>query len=131
MSFEDWLYRKAEQNAHSEILAFMMIVLGMNMLIGGLVVAIMVSGEPLSFLFVAQQPLGYSTVVGLILTVVGFCILSVGFILVIYYDKERSWYLGEIDKSTRLKNRKITVETTNDILEELIGKRRRVNARET
>jgi hypothetical protein len=119
LSFEDWLYKKAEQNAHSEILSFLMMVLGMNLLIGGLIVTIIVVGQPNLFLFVIQQPLNQSAALGLILTVTGFAILSAGFMMVIYYDRQRTWHLREIEKSTKIKNRKITVKTTNEILEEL------------
>jgi hypothetical protein len=43
-----------------------------------------------------------------------------GFILVVYYDKERSWYLGEIDRATQLKNRKVKIKAAHDVLEELV-----------
>jgi hypothetical protein len=46
LSFPDWLYRKAEQNAQSEILAFLMMVLGMNLLMGGLIVTVIAACDP-------------------------------------------------------------------------------------
>ena len=121
MSFEDWLYRKSEQNAHSEILAFLMVVLGVNILIGGLVVTIITVGQASLLFSMFSQSLNSSGVLGLVLTLVGFCLLCAGFILVVYYDRERSWYLGEIEKSTQIKNRKISVRTAHDVLEELVG----------
>ena len=121
MSFEDWLYRKSEQNAHSEILAFLMVVLGVNILIGGLVVTTITVGQVPPLFSMFSQSLNSSGVLGLVLTLVGFCLLCAGFILVVYYDRERSWYLGEIEKSTQIKNRKISVRTAHDILEELVG----------
>jgi len=125
LSFEDWLYRKSEQNAHSEILAFLVMVLGINLLVGGFVVTIITVGQAPLFPFMFSQPLNSSTVLGLILTLVGFCLLCAGFILVVYYDRERSWFLGEIEKSTKIKNRKIRVRTAHDILEELVeGKKK-------
>ena len=121
MSFEDWLYRKSEQNAHSEILAFLMVVLGVNILIGGLVVTTITVGQVSLLFSMFSQSLNSSGVLGLVLTLVGFCLLCAGFILVVYYDRERSWYLGEIEKSTQIKNRKISVRTAHDVLEELVG----------
>ena len=121
MSFEDWLYRKSEQNAHSEILAFLMVVLGVNILIGGLVVTTITVGQVPPLFSMFSQSLNSSGVLGLVLTLVGFCLLCAGFILVVYYDRERSWYLGEIEKSTQIKNRKISVRTAHDVLEELVG----------
>jgi len=125
LSFEDWLYRKSEQNAHSEILAFLVMVLGINLLVGGFVVTIITAGQAPLFPFMFSQPLNSSTVLGLILTLSGFCLVCAGFILLVYYDRERSWFLGEIEKSTKIKNRKIRVRTAHDILEELVeGKKK-------
>lgn len=125
MSFEDWLYRKAEQNAHSEILAFLMMILGMNLLMGGLIVTIIVVGQPNLFPFLTQIPLNQSSVLGLILTLTGFSTLSTGFILAVHYDRKRSWHLSQIEKSTTLRNRKITVKTANELIEELTDEKKK------
>jgi uncharacterized membrane protein len=124
LSFEEWLYRKAEQNAHNEILAFLMMILGMNLLIGGLLVTVIVVGEPTLFPFIIQQPLSQSATLGFILTIVGFAILSAGFILVIHYDRERSWYVGETAKSTMFRKRKNPVRPINETFEELAEERK-------
>ncbi|MGB8779620.1 MAG: hypothetical protein WCD81_03105 [Candidatus Bathyarchaeia archaeon] len=68
-----------------------MMTLGMNLLIGGLIVTIMAVGQLNLFPFMLQQPLSQSGTLGLILTFFGFSILSAGFILVIHYDRQRSW----------------------------------------
>jgi uncharacterized membrane protein len=127
LSFEDWLYRKSEQNAHSEILGFLLMVLGVNILVGGLVTVMMLGQAPL-FPFVFSQPMNSSAVMGLVLTLVGFCLLCAGFMLVVYCDPERSWYLGEIEKSTKIRNRKITVRTAMIFLRSLLRIRRRIGA---
>jgi hypothetical protein len=125
LSYEEFLYRKAEQNAHSEILAFLMMTLGMNLLIGGLIVTIMAAGQLNLFPYMLQQPLNQSATLGLILTLTGFSILLAGFILVINYDRQRSWHLSQIEKSTRLKSRKITIRTPDEILERLTEEKKR------
>jgi hypothetical protein len=125
LSFGDWLHKKAEENAHNEILAFLMAILGMNLLIGGLLATIIVVGEPTSFLFFIQLPLNFSAALGLIMTVVGFSLVLIGFILVFHYDRKRSWYIGEIEKSGLRKKQKSTPKTASEILEEYTGKRKR------
>ncbi|MEM2102659.1 MAG: hypothetical protein QXM22_04015 [Candidatus Bathyarchaeia archaeon] len=121
MSFEDWLYKKANQNAHNEILAFLMMIIGMHLLIGGLVITTIAIGEPLLFSFMTQRPTTSSETLGLVLTTTGFAIVSVGFLLVVYYDKEASWYMRETEKSTTRK-KKNTDRTVNQALEEWLGK---------
>lgn len=126
MSMEDWMHRKAEENAHNEILAFLMTVLGVNLLLGGLIVAILVAGE-LSWFLIFPYTLSQksSAYIGLIVTITGFLILSAGFILVIHYDRKRRWYIKEMEKSSLLKKWRKEYKTVNQILEEYEGKERR------
>ena len=119
MSIEDWHNIKAEQNAQSEILAFLLMIVGVNLLMGGLIVTVMMVGEPIINPFIIQQTLNYSTVLGLIFTIAGFSIISAGFILVIHYDRKRTWHIKEIEKATKLKSRKISLKSTKEMLEEL------------
>jgi len=79
LSFEDWLYKKSEQNAHSEILAFLIIVLGVHILVGGLVVTVMMVAQA-PFFSMFHQPMNGSAVVGLVLTLVWFWLALCGFL---------------------------------------------------
>jgi vacuolar-type H+-ATPase subunit I/STV1 len=119
LSFEDWLYRQAEKNAHNEILAFLVILLGVNLLVGGLVITIIMAGQPILFPFITQHIINMPIATGLILTDAGFSIIFAGFVLVIHYDKQRSWNLKEIDKSAGRKNWKVAIKTANEMLEEM------------
>ena len=121
----EWLHRKADENAHNEILAFLMIIMGMNMLIGGLLVTLIVTGEPsLLIIFPIGPPLNPSAALGLILTIAGFATVSAGFILILHYDRKRSWYVGQIEKSTIHKEKKDVLKSVDEILEEYTGKKR-------
>lgn len=51
MLIEEWMHKKAEENSHNEILAFLMIILGVIFLTVGLLVALIVVGEPNWLLF--------------------------------------------------------------------------------
>jgi hypothetical protein len=64
---------------------------------------------------------------GLILTVAGFAILAAGFVLVMHYDRKRSWYIKEIEKSSMPKKWKTNSETVDRILEEYSGKRKKTS----
>jgi hypothetical protein len=96
-----------------------MMILGMNLLMGGLVVTVIATGGPNLLLYLTQQPLNQSAVLGLALTITGFLILVSGFVLVVHYDRQRSWHLNEIEKSTRPKSRKITIKTPDELIEGL------------
>jgi heme/copper-type cytochrome/quinol oxidase subunit 1 len=125
---EDWMHRKAEENAHNEILAFLMTILGVNLLIGGLLVVIITVEEPSWLLVFPYKPLQtQSAYMGLILTIMGFTILSAGFIVVIHYDRKRAWYIREIERSSLPKKWKTNSKTVNQILEEYTGRRKKRN----
>ena len=95
-----------------------MMILGMNLLIGGLLVTILVVGEPILLPFIIQQPLSQTVTLGFILTVMGFIILAAGFILVIHYDRQRTWYVGETVKSTMYKKGKNPVKRLKETVQE-------------
>ena len=119
MAFEDWLNKKANHYAHNEILAFLMMLLGANFLIGGLLMTVFMTGELMAFSFVNQQSLTMASVIGLVLSVTGVFVLLSGFFLVLHYDRKRKWHLGEIEKADKLKNRKIRIAQAGEMLREL------------
>jgi hypothetical protein len=104
-----------------------MMTLGMNLLIVGLIVRIIAVEQLNLFPFMFQQPLSHSAALGLILALSGFFIRSQGFILVITYDRQMSWHLSQIEKSTKLKSSKISIRTTNESFKD--QPRRRKEAR--
>ncbi len=102
-----------------------MMILGTNLLMGGLLVTIIVVGEASFLSFFAQASRSLSAVLGLILTLVGFFFVLIGFILVVHYDKEKSWYINEIEKSTTRRKGKTNIKTINEMLKEHTYKRKR------
>ena len=126
MLMEDWLHKKAEESAHNEILAFLLIILGVHLLTAGLMVTIIVSGGKEWWLFsIYWQLQTASTSLGLILTIIGFAISSAGFILVIHYDRKKSWYRRQIEKSSIMEKWKMKPKSVDEILEEYVGKKRK------
>lgn len=124
MLIEDWMHKKAEESAHNEILAFLLIILGIHLLTAGLLVTLIVLGE-LDFWLLSlntsfQTP---SSSLGLILTLTGFLMSSSGFILVIHYDRKKSWYRKQIETASMAKKMTPKVKRADEILEEYSGKK--------
>jgi heme/copper-type cytochrome/quinol oxidase subunit 1 len=125
LELEDWRHKKAEENAHNEILAFLMLVLGVNLLMGGLLVTIVVRGEPSSLLSLPYMPLQVSPArLGSFLVIVGFVVLVAGFTLVVHYHRKKAWYRKKIEKSSLLRE-KIVPKSVDELLEEYTGKRKK------
>ena len=118
VSYGDWLQQKAAESAHNEILAFLIVTLGINISIGGLIVTIMILGGPNFLLFLTQQPITVSVALGPILALLGFIVAATGFILTFYHDRKRSWYLKELQKSSIFEKKKDQPKTADDVFED-------------
>jgi hypothetical protein len=125
LSFEDWQYRQAEKNAHNEILSLIIMVIGVNLLIGGLIITVLTTDQLIIIPFITQQIINLPIALGVLLTNSGFIIIFAGFALGIHYDKQRSWHLKEIDKSSDRKNWQVAVKTANEMLQEIDEKKRK------
>lgn len=122
---EDWLHKKAEEYAHNEILALLLIILGVNFLTTGLLVTLFSLGEEGLQLFLTFKQLQSATAtLGLILAAAGFGVSSAGFLLVIHYDRKKSWYRRQLEDSSIMKKWKTEVKTVDQILEEYVGKKK-------
>jgi hypothetical protein len=117
MAFEDWLNRKANHHAHNEMFAFLTMILGMNFLIGGLV---MTANTTLGFSIINQLSSTLPSVIGFVLSIIGVFVLLSGFLLVLCDDRKRAWHIGEIEKADRLRNRKIRIAEAEELLKELL-----------
>jgi formate-dependent nitrite reductase membrane component NrfD len=124
---EEWLHRKAEENAHNEMLAFLLIVLGVQFLTTGLLVTIFTSGQEMWLFALYKQLQTASIGLGLILTITGFTISSTGFILVVHYDRKKAWYRRQIEKTSIIEKWKMKPKSVDEILEEYVGRRKKEN----
>jgi hypothetical protein len=120
LSYTDWLHRKADESAHNEVLAFLTVILGINIAVGGLIVTIIMLGAPDFLGFLTQRPIDLSVALGPILSFVGFFITSVGFVLTFYHDRKRAWYQGEMQKSSIYEKTKSSTKTPEEVLKEYI-----------
>jgi len=120
LSYTDWLNRKADESAHNEVLAFLTVVLGINIAVGGLIVTIIMIGGPNYFAFLTRRPIDLSVALGPVLTFVGFFITSVGFVLTFYHDRKRAWYQGELEKSSIYEKKKSGAKTAEEVLQEYV-----------
>ena len=107
MYFRDYLERKSEECEHNEILSYLTIVLGAIFLVGGLLATIIVAENPHWFLIFPYEQLSHrSGFLGLVLMILGFVLISTGFILSIHDDWKRTWYLSQLKESSALEEEK-------------------------
>jgi hypothetical protein len=90
-------------------------------------VTVVTVGEPIFNPFSISLSTSYSAVLGFILAVAGFSILAAGFVCVIHYDRKRTWHTKEVEKAALFKNRKISIESSKEILEKIANAQKNSN----
>ena len=93
-----------EELRHRETLAFLIMVMGMICLMGGMTMTVLFSNH-LSWFLIFPYAAGPSNLLGLTLTLLGFSLISIGFVLAFYYDREKMWFLTKLSNSAVVKRK--------------------------
>lgn len=98
--YRDYMRENVEELRHRETLAFLIMTMGMISLMGGLTMTSILAGK---ISWVLILPLGASSspsgLVGITLTLLGFGLTAAGFVLAVYYDREKAWFLRRLETS--------------------------------
>ena len=96
----EYLHEKAEESRHNEVIGYLIMITGVIFLMGGTMVTVSEVPSPSWFLFI---PYGMSSnpysLIGLVFTVLGYILLSIGISLSIHYASERSWYMWRLHET--------------------------------
>lgn len=97
MSFADYMREKAAESRQKETAGFSLLVLGMVLLVGGLLITLMVVGNPDWFLFIPwKRNSDPTSLISLSMTLCGFVLIFSGAAYIIFASSERSWYLASL-----------------------------------
>ena len=98
--YTDYMRENVEELRHRETLAFLIMIMGMISLMGGLTMTVILANQLSWFLFLPYEPtFSPSSLLGLTLTLLGFGLTSAGFVLAAYYDREKMWFLRQLRDS--------------------------------
>ena len=98
--YKDYMRENVEELRHRETLAFLIMIMGMISLMGGLTMTIILANQLSWFLFFPYEPSpGPAGLLGMALTLLGFSLTSAGFVLAVYYDREKMWFLNQLKES--------------------------------
>lgn len=101
--YTDYMRENVEELRHKETLAFLIMIMGMISLMGGLTMTILLANHLSWFLFFPYEPTyNHSTLLGMTLTLLGFGLTSAGFVLAVHYDREKMWFLKQLRESNVL-----------------------------
>ena len=95
--YKEYMRENVEELRHRETLAFLIMIMGMISLMGGLTITIILANRLSWFLFIPYEPTsGPSSLLGMALTLLGFALTSAGFVLAVHYDREKMWFLKQL-----------------------------------
>ena len=98
--YAEYMRDKVEEYRHREVLAYLIINMGVVFLVGGLLITVTLA-ENLSWLLIfPYEANSYAaSFIGTILCVFGFVLISGGFILAFHYDREKLWFSKKLKES--------------------------------
>jgi len=111
LALRDYLHEKAEESRHNETLAFLIMVIGVNFLVGGIVATVVTVENPEWLLFIPYKLNSHPySLVGLSFTSIGLVLLVLGIIFSIHSALQRSLYMDRLKESQKLEAQKIESE---------------------
>lgn len=103
MALRDYLHEKAEESRHNETLAFLIVVIGVNFLVGGMVATVVAVESPEWLLFIPYKLNSHPySLVGLSFTSIGLVLLVLGIVFSIHSALQRSLYMDRLKESQKL-----------------------------
>ena len=98
--YRDYMRENVEELRHRETLSFLIMIMGLIALMGGFTMTAIVADQvSWFFLLPFEAAFGPSGLLGLTLTLLGFALTSAGFVLAVYYDREKMWFLSQLRES--------------------------------
>ena len=111
MSLRDYLHEKAEESRHNETLGFLIMLIGVNLLVGGILATVVTVENPNWFLFIPYQLTSHPySLVGLSFASIGLVLLVLGMVFSIHSALQRSWYMDRLKEAQKLEAEKIGSE---------------------
>lgn len=98
--YVEYMRDKVEEYRHREVLAYLTINMGVVFLVGGLLITVTLAENVSWLLIFPYEANSYTTsFIGTILGVFGFVLISGGFMLAFYYDREKLWFSKKLKES--------------------------------
>jgi len=111
LALRDYLHEKAEESRHNETLAFLIVVIGVNFLVGGMVATVVAVENPEWLLFIPYKLNSHPySLMGLSFTSIGLVLLVLGIVFSIHSALQRSLYMDRLKESQKLEVQKIDSE---------------------
>ena len=103
LALRDYLHEKAEESRHNETLGFLIMIVGVNLLVGGILATVVTVENPNWLLFIPYQLTSHPySLVGLSFAVIGLVLLVLGIIFSAHSALQRSMYMDRLKEAQKL-----------------------------
>jgi len=111
LALRDYLHEKAEESRHNETLGFLIMVIGVNFFIGGMVATVVTEENPEWLLFIPYKLDSHPySLIGLSFASIGLVLLILGIIFSIHSALQRASYMDRLKETQTLEAQKIELE---------------------
>jgi len=111
LALRDYLHEKAEESRHNETLGFLIMIVGVNLLVGGTLATVVTAENPNWLLFIPYQLTSHPySLVGLSFAVIGLVLLVLGIIFSVHSALQRSMYMDRLKDAQKLEAQEIGSE---------------------
>jgi len=103
LALRDYLHEKAEESRHNETLGFLIMVIGVNLMVGGVLATVVSVENPDWLLFIPYKfnSNPYS-LVGLSFAIIGLVLLVLGVVFSVHSALQRSLYMDRLKETQKL-----------------------------
>jgi len=115
LALRDYLHEKAEESRHNETLGFLIMLIGVNFLVGGILATVVTVEDPEWLLFIPYRLTSHPySLVGLSFAIIGLVLLVLGIIFSIHSALQRSMYMDRLKEAQTLEAQKVGSETSSE-----------------
>jgi len=116
LALRDYLHEKAEESRHNETLGFLIMLIGVNLLVGGILATVVSVENPDWFLFIPYKLNSHPySLVGLSFASIGLVLLVLGIIFSVHSALQRSLYIDRLKETQKLEAERTGSEESSEI----------------
>jgi len=115
LALRDYLHEKAEESRHNETLGFLIMLIGVNFFVGGILATVVSVEDPEWLLFIPYKFNSHPySLVGLSFACIGLVLLVLGIVFSVHSALQRSMYMDRLKETQTLEAERTGSEESSE-----------------